>query len=195
MSDYKMQVLEDEYKRQYNSVKAWIYIGIDTDRMEMAKIGLTTGELQTRATSSQNPFYTLLVAFKVKVGIDSFQIAQIERAVLTEVAKHYDRIDHYNTGRRSEWFYGDPYEIRDFVQNFLYNEYSKEMNSYYCHIRDQGFINGWENELFLYGKTRNPYQVSDISKPPENPDCYNYGGCGDTECEICGDQWFLKSRL
>ena len=68
------------------------------------------------------------------------------------------------------------------------------MNSYHCGIRDQGFINGWENEHFLHGKTRNPYQVSDISNPPENPDCFNYGGCGDAECETCGDQWFLKSR-
>ena len=38
MWDYKMQSLEDEHKRQYNSVEAWIYIGIDTDRMGMAKI-------------------------------------------------------------------------------------------------------------------------------------------------------------
>ena len=194
MWDYKMQSLEDEHKRQYNSVEAWIYIGIDTDRMGMAKIGLTNGELQTRATSSQNPFYTLLVAFKVKVGISSSEIAQIERAVLTEVAKYYEPINHYNTGRRSEWFYGNPYEIRDFVHNFLYNEYYREMNSYHCGIRDQGFINGWENEHFLHGKTRNTYQVSDISNPPENPDCFNYGGCGDAECETCGDQWFLKSR-
>jgi hypothetical protein len=194
LSDYKIQYLEDEHNRQFNSVESWIYIGIDTDRMGMAKVGLTSGKLQTRATSSQNPFYTLLVGFKVKVGVSSSEIKNIESAILIEVAKYYEPINHYNSGRRSEWFYGDPYEIRDFVHNFLYDKYYAKMNCYHCNIRDHGVIYGWENEWFIYGKNRNPYRVSDISNPPEHPDCFNYGGCGDAECETCGDQWFLKSR-
>lgn len=194
MYEYEMQYIENEHNRQFNSTEAWIYIGIDTDRMGMFKLGLTSGELRTRDTSSQNPFYTLLVGFKVKVGISNSEIREIEKAVLTAVSRICQPIYHYNSGNRSEWFYGNPYEIRDFVNYFLYENYSHKMNCYYCSIRQQGIVYGWENEHFLHGKSRNRYQVNDISNPPPDPDCFNYGGCGDDQCEECGDLWHLKNR-
>lgn len=192
MDDYKIQYLRNEHNRQFSSTEAWIYIGIDTDRMDMFKIGLTTGKLNTRDTSSQNPFYTILTGFKVKVGISKSEIREIEQTVLTEVAECYERINLYNSGNVSEWFWGDPHEARDFVHDFLYESYSNKMNCYYCNIRDIGIIYGWENERILHGKNRKPYEVNDISNPPENPDCYNQGGCGDIDCEKCSGQWFLK---
>jgi hypothetical protein len=191
MYDYKIEYLKNEHNRQFNSVDAWIYIGIDTDRLDRAKIGLTTGQLGTRATSSQNTSYTLLVAFKVKEGVNNYKIKEIERNVLKEVQKYYKPIYHYNTGRQSEWFYGKPEDIRDLVNDFLYENYSWEMNCYYCDIRERGVIYGWENRKFLYDEEMNIYEVNDISNPPENPDCYNQDGCGDVDCEKCSKEWFL----
>lgn len=192
MFDYKMYSLEQEQNRQFSSTQAWIYIGIDTQKEGRFKIGLTTNELNTRHTSSQNPDYTLLVGFKIKVGSSDSEIREIERSVLNEVAERYFPIYHYYSENKSEWFEGDPNEARDFVNDFLYENYSHKMLCGYCDIRQRGIIYGWENEYFLHGKHKNPYQVNDISNSPENPDCYNYGGCGYPDCEKCGNQWFLK---
>lgn len=48
--DYKTEKLEQEQIRQENSNENWIYIGTDTQRPNIAKIGLTTGKLGTRAS-------------------------------------------------------------------------------------------------------------------------------------------------
>jgi hypothetical protein len=192
MFDYKTDYLEREHNRQFNSIEAWIYVGIDTLKAGRFKIGLTTNGLNTRHTSSQNPDYTLLVGFKIKVDTTDSEIKEIEKAVLTEVAKAYPPIYHYYSGNKSEWFEGDPNEVRDFVNDFLYENYSYKMLCGYCDIRNKGIIYGWENRYVLYGEERNSYQVNDISDPIDNPDCSNYGGCGSTNCETCSDNWFLK---
>ncbi|MGC9661198.1 hypothetical protein BFR77_00160 [Acinetobacter pittii] len=194
MYDYEIQYIERKRREEFNSTENWIYIGIDTDRPTMFKVGLTTHKLSSRHSSSQNPFYTLLVAFKVKIGISGTKVKEIETAVLREISKFYQPINHYNSGNRSEWFYGDPLQARDFVNDFLYENYSYEMNCYYCHIRQRGIVYGWENERYLYLKKKTPYKVSDITTQPEDPDCYNYGGCGDENCESCSSNWYLKSR-
>ena len=102
--------------------------------------------------------------------------------------------NHYNSGNPSEWFYGNPFEVREFVNNFLYQNFQYKMHGYYCFTRQQGIVYGWENQQFLDGKSRNRYQVNDISNPLPDPDCSNYGGCGDEQCEDCGILWHLKSR-
>ncbi|MDW6004181.1 GIY-YIG nuclease family protein [Vibrio mangrovi] len=181
--DYKEEWLENERLRQENSKENWIYIGTDVQRPDMAKIGLTTGSLGTRASGSQNPFYTLLCAFKIKAGVKKEQVKHIEDSVKVFLNQSYQCINHEGSGRESEWFYVSPYEMRGIVHDYLYENFSWEMYCYHCHIRDIGVIYSWENAALLQNTRRAPYQANDLSSPPVDPDCYMPGGCGrDCDC-------------
>lgn len=120
--DYKMASVERERLRQEHSVNCWIYIGTDIRHNDMAKIGLTAGKLGTRASSSQNPYFTLLCAFKVKEGTSEFHLAEIERSVKAMLASNYEEIAHWGSLRTSEWFRLSPADMRDLVQWFLYED-------------------------------------------------------------------------
>lgn len=181
--DYKTAWCERERLRQENSTNGWIYVGLDTRYNNMAKIGLTTGQLGTRASGSQNPFYVLLCAFKIKEGIRPEKVEKIERAVIDVLSQSYQRICHQTSGRFSEWFYVNPLDMRVAVHDFLFDKYGGEMHGYYCSERELGVIYSWENKQFLHGASRNPYQANDLSSPPVDPACYMPGGCGaDCNC-------------
>ena len=186
MYDYKEEWCHRENLRQENSTDGWIYIGVDTNRNDMFKVGLTTGSLATRASGSQNPFYTLLYAFKVKEGIRPKKITEIVKVVINFLSQYYRRINHQASGRLSEWFYTEASEmprIRDIVHDFLYDNYSWEMNCYHCSERNIGVIYSWENEQLLLGTSRTPYRATDLSDPPVDSSCYMPGGCGqDCNC-------------
>lgn len=181
--DYKTASCEYERLRQENSINGWIYIGLDTRYNNMAKIGLTTGQLGTRASGSQNPFYALLCAFKIKEGVAPARISEIEARTINYLIQHYERINHITTGRPSEWFYANPFEMRQVVHDFLCEEYNWEIYGYHCSERDMDVIYSWENKHFLSGAPRNPYQANDLSSPPVDSACYMPGGCGlDCDC-------------
>lgn len=183
--DYKMELLEQESFRQESSTENWIYIGTDIQRPNMAKIGLTTGLLGTRASGSQNPFYTLYCAFKIKDGVNPKKVSAIEDSVKKFLSELYECIPHETSGRPSEWFYVTPMEMRECVHDFLYKFFSWEMHCYHCHIRDIGVIYSWENSKFNGGASRTPYQAQDLSSPPVDPNCYMPGGCG-ADCDCWG---------
>lgn len=181
--DYKMEWLENERLRQEQSIVNWIYIGVDTRFSSMAKIGLTTGTLGTRASGSQNPFYSLFCAFKIKEGVEPNIVNNIEYSAIDFLSQTYQRIRHVTTGRHSEWFYADPQEMRVLVHDFLYDRFKFHMHCYHCDERDIGVIQSWENRQLIYGSARNPYQANDLSFPPVDPACYMPGGCGaDCDC-------------
>lgn len=181
--DYKMTSCEWERLRQENSTNGWIYVGLDTRYDNMAKIGLTTGQLGTRASGSQNPFYALLCAFKIKEGVAPEKVSEIEGAVIAFLSQHYERIRHQTSGRFSEWFYVHPFEMRGVAYDFLTENYSWEMYGYHCFSRGIGVIYSWENKQLLSRAPRNPYQSNDLSSPPVDFACYMPGGCGaDCNC-------------
>src|SRR5690554_6378216 len=164
--DYITEWLEQERLRLESRPENWIYIGTDTQRQNMAKIGLTTGLLRTRASGSQNPFNTLYFASKIKDGVDSKKVSAIEDSVKEFLSRLYECIPHETSGRRSEWFYVTPMEMRERVHDFLYENFSWEMHCYHCNIRDVGVIYSWENSKFIGGSSRVPYQAQDLSSPP-----------------------------
>ena len=182
-ADYKMGYVEQERLRQQHSDHGWIYIGVDVRFNDMAKIGLTTGKPGTRASSSQNPFYTLLCAFKVKEGVSGKVFEQMEDDIKLMLSDQYRGIPHQTTGRRSEWFYVAPPQMRELVHDFLYDNYSSQMYCYHCSQRDVGVIYSWENEKLLAGAPRNPYRADDLSSPPVYEGCFMPGGCGAEDCE------------
>ncbi|MDN7999452.1 GIY-YIG nuclease family protein [Burkholderia multivorans] len=181
--DFKSSEVERERLRQENSVIGWIYIGVDTDRPGKSKIGLTSGELGTRASSAQNPDYTLFCAFKIKEGVGIARIKAIEDAIKKMLSQRYRRQSHVESEELSEWFYVDPYELRELVHGFLYKKYSSDMHCYHCDERDIGVIHSWENNRLINGGQRIPYQPMDLSNPPVSSDCLTPPGCGaDREC-------------
>jgi hypothetical protein len=181
--DYKSAHIEYERLRQANSTIGWIYIGFDIRHPDEAKIGLTSGELGTRASSAQNPYFALLCAFKIKDGVNSRTIDEIEFEVHRMLEAHYKRINHISSGRKSEWFVVSPFDVRDLVHDFIYNNHYSHMYSYYCHERDMGVINSWENDSVISGGSRGPYQAMDLSNPPVAFECLTPPGCGaDCDC-------------
>lgn len=183
--DYKTASCERERLWQENSINGWIYVGLDTRYNNMAKIGLTTGQLGTRASGSQNPFYSLLCAFKIREGVSPEKVSGIESGVIAFLCQYYERIRHQTSGRFSEWFYAKPFEMRELVHDFLYEKYSWEMYSYHCSERNIGVIYSWENKKLLSGAPRNPYRANDLSSPPVDFACYMPGGCG-ADCNCWG---------
>jgi len=181
--DYKTAWCERERLKQENSTDNWLYIGLDIQRNHMAKIGLTTGSLGTRASGSQNPFYALYCAFKIKEGVVSEKVTEIEKGVINFLSKFYSRIPHATSGRLSEWFDVTPSEMRELVHDFLYDNYNLYMHCYHCPERDIGVIYSWENKKLLEGASRTQYQANDLSSPPVDSRCYMPGGCGeDCDC-------------
>lgn len=183
--DYRMDMewSDEESFRQDNSKKNWIYIGVDTDRDGIAKIGLTTGGLGTRSSSSQNPYYAISCAFKIKKGITPDRVKEVEESAIEFLSKYYKRIPHKISGRPSEWFQVTHLEMQAVVDAFLYENFSREMHCYHCDIKDIGIIFSWANPDFLQGTSRPQYQANDLSSPAVDPDCYTQGGCGrDCDC-------------
>lgn len=181
--DYKADWVERERVRQETSRLGWIYVGVCDRFPGMAKVGLTTGCLGTRASSAQNPFYTLLCAFKVKEGTPPDVFRKIEADTKRMLESMYRRECHVGSGLLSEWFYADPNELRSVVNNFLYENFSWHIHAYYCSERDIGVINSWENERFLYGRPTSAYVARDLSNPPIAFECLMPPGCGeDCDC-------------
>ena len=183
--DYKHAWVERERLRQESSLTGWIYIGVDTRHDNIAKIGLTTGSPATRASSSQNPFFVLLCAFKVKDGVAPKIVHNIENAIIEILSKNYRRICHVSSGRQSEWFHIIPSEMRWFVHDFLYERFNNYMNCYYCSERNVGVVKSWENSRLLGQGVSSPYRATDLSDPPINFDCFMPPGCGDN-CDCWG---------
>lgn len=181
--DYKSEWVAQESQRQANSVTSWIYVGVDTRDPSEAKIGLTGGQLGTRASSSQNPYYTLYRAFKVKDGTSAKDLENIETAIKVMLTQNYVAVPHYGSGKLSEVFKVSPQEMTEVVNDFLLEKFSYYMLCYHCHERDMGIIQGWENDKYLHGGLNVPYQPKDISNPPIAFECLTPPGCGDLDCK------------
>jgi len=153
----------------------------------MAKIGLTTGSLGTRASSSQSPFYVLLCAFKINDGVTSKTVKRIETAIIYSLNCSYGHIRHKTTDRYSEWFYIEPAKMRKHVDRFLRKNHISHMRNYFCSERDIYVLYTWENTMYLKGTSRAPYRANDLSSPPVDPVCFTPGGCVDCDCDC--DLW------
>lgn len=179
MHDYENYLVQQRERREENSLDGWIYIGMDIRFDDIAKIGLTTGRLGTRASSSQNPFYALLCAFKIRETTSNQKISEIERSAISFLNQYYVRIDHYTSGEKSEWFYVNPYQMKDAIYNFLCENYFMDMYAHSCNQRNIDVIHSWENPNLLAKKSRPRYNALDLSNPPVDFNCYMPGGCGE----------------
>lgn len=181
--DYKSAHVEHEALRQQNSNLGWIYIGVHKGRNDIAKIGMTAGALGTRASGTQNPFFALLCAFKVKEGVAPNVIEKIEDETIQVLESIFERIRHESSGRLSEWFYAEPAIFRKIVHDFLCENFSSHMYCYWCSERDICVIYSWENSGLLGRGATSPYGPDDLSNPPIAFECLMPPGCGaDCQC-------------
>jgi hypothetical protein len=181
--DYKTDLIAEQELREESSTTNWIYVGVDLEKPGRAKIGMTTKGLDTRERSSRNTDYELLRAFKVKHDVDEDTLHAIEDGIKAELEQKFERRVHSSTGKKSEWFNGDPTEIVEVVADRLSAKHGSQMNGYFCSDRAMHVINGWRNDKVLNNQPRKPFRVTDVSDPPVSAECYMPGGCGeDCDC-------------
>ncbi|WP_175888358.1 GIY-YIG nuclease family protein [Burkholderia contaminans] len=176
--DFKSSQVGWERLRQENSDIGWIYIARNIRNPHEAKVGKTTIKLGTRASSTGNPYYALLCAFKIKEGVSPDTIEAIEKSTHRMLDENFERIYHVSSGEKSEWFIADPFEVKEMVHDFLYNNHGMHMHCYHCSGRDIGVIYSWENNSSINEGRKPPYQATDCSNPPVSFECFAPPGCG-----------------
>jgi len=189
--DYKMVAVVEEWQRQDKSVENWIYIGADPDTPWRAKVGLTTGNLGTRAGCHGNPEYDILHAFKIKEGVPPEKVKEIETQIHESLEGEYHRYPHRRSDKPSEWFKVPAIDAVQVVGNILLEKHSWQTHWFHCHDRGEDVINSWKNEKLskelsgenTEGLTRAPYKATDNNNPTVSAECFMPGGCGrDCEC-------------
>lgn len=181
--DYKTALLEEQQLREERSTTNWFYVGIDLEKSGRAKVGMTTNGLDTRERSSRNTDYELLRGFKVKHDTDEDTLRAIEKGAKEALDQQFERRVHSSTGKKSEWYNGDPNEIVKVAADYLSAKHGQHMNEYFCSDRDMDVINGWQNDKVLNNQSRKQFSVTDVSNPPVSAECYMPGGCGeDCDC-------------
>lgn len=141
--DYKLEYVEQETKRNFESIDKWLYLGGDALDKSFAKIGMTMGNLASRSYGSSRPSYHLFCAFKFEYNISMQEVKRVERDVLSRIDGLHRNVDgsskrmiHYESGLPSECFC--PVDFFAFYKD-LHDEI-------YDHHRDSFVISGYENE-------------------------------------------------
>ncbi|EMX6285711.1 hypothetical protein ABN115_13375 [Providencia rettgeri] len=145
--DYKLQWLMTEDKKNFESVDKWLYIGADKINSRFAKIGITTGNLQSRSYSSTNPNYYLFCAFKCKHNISKVDLERVESSILSFLDDRYvnengetKRASHAESGVLSECFYDIDFdEMLYDIHYYIYNNH----NRYFSY---GGLVDDYDND-------------------------------------------------
>ncbi|MFC4346130.1 hypothetical protein [Cupriavidus numazuensis] len=142
--DYKLEHVEQEAGRNFESLDKWLYLGADILDKNFAKIGMTMGDLASRSYSSTRPSYYLFCAFKFKHNISMQDVKRVENDVLLRIDCLHRNVDasskrmiHYESGQLSECFY--PVDFFDFYKDVHFEIYDRH--------RDSFVICGYENEF------------------------------------------------
>lgn len=175
----------------------WIYIGADVSNHQWSKIGKTTIGLHTRHTSSQNPGYFIYTAYNIING----DVHTIEESLLNyiESLDGVVRQNHISTGRKSECFFLNPFEMSFLVESFIERYYP---SSVYYDILVNG-LSRYQCDDQLY-RDFDPYPTSSLGildwfdEPPSplpdnlNLSKNNYFSGNKVEHEVdLGDGYFL----
>lgn len=143
-TDYKLEYVELETKRNFESIEKWLYLGADAKNLNFAKIGITMGDLSSRSYSSGNPNYYLFCAFKCKYNLSQLELKNIEEDILMRFEEIYTnddgstkRLKHYESDFSSECFY--PVNFLEFFINLHLEIYQSHRNSFVICGFDDGF--------------------------------------------------------
>lgn len=143
LGDYKIDHVEMEARRNYESREKWLYLGADARDSTFAKIELTMGDLSSRSYSSARPSYYIFCAFKCRYYLSKPELETIEEDILSELEYIYSdsdgstaRLDHYESGRPSECF--SPIDFQDFFVNLHLEIFEKHRDSFVISSLDDG---------------------------------------------------------
>ncbi|EME5107834.1 hypothetical protein VYS60_004311 [Salmonella enterica] len=110
--DYKMAIVMERDKANFESRDIWFYLGADCRNSRYAKVGITMGDLSSRSYSSANPNYFLLCAFQCRHGTTKEQLVNIEGHALNYLDSVFiqengisKRARHFESQRLSECYY------------------------------------------------------------------------------------------
>ncbi|EGR2842062.1 hypothetical protein DBT73_RS13125 [Vibrio parahaemolyticus] len=103
---------------------SWIYIGADCEKLEWSKVGKTTGKLETRHRSPQNPNYFIYAAFEIYDD----KVHEIEEHIHDQLANYeLDNIRHFTTGNQSECYRVNPDIMMGYVEEIIDRKYSSSV--------------------------------------------------------------------
>ncbi len=144
--NYEMDLMSAKAQQEFESAVKWLYVGADIREKNYAKIGITTGDLQSRSYSSARPTYYLFCGFKALHETSREKLERIEKSVLFKLDTDYRfgsyRVRHTESGELSECYYGAPLtRIFKAVHQILYDHHSNDFNT--CiHYNISGYPSG-----------------------------------------------------
>lgn len=179
--DYKMAWQRRNLRYQALSVENWIYVGVDVERPWEAKVGKTTGNMNTRSYGSQNPRYAIKYAFKLRSPFplpdgasdevlreqkerNRVRVSDIEDTVKEFLALHYRQIRHHSSGMLSEWFVADPNCLASMVAHCLNEHFPHEVIRVSDEYGETTMLECWENPALLKKSALPGYQERGLFK-------------------------------
>ena len=122
--DFDLQRQMERDQINFESTENWIYLGADIRDNLYSKIGITTGNLQSRSYSSAMPNYYLFCAFKAEIPTSKAQLEMVENDILANLDIQFGqqlRMRHAESGSLSECYYGVEFKyIFHAVHQILY---------------------------------------------------------------------------
>ena len=131
VEDFELDRQIERDKRNFESTENWIYLGADIRDIFYSKVGITTGNLQSRSYSSAMPNYYLFCAFKAEVETSKAQLEVIESDILANLDDQFGehlRMRHAESGMLSECYYG--VEFKDIFQTVHHIIYYRHPNRF-----------------------------------------------------------------
>lgn len=142
--DYKLDYVEQQLQRDFESVDKWLYLGADSLDCTFAKIGMTAGDLRSRSYSSSRPSYYLFCAFKCKDSLSPSHIKEIERNVLSKI----DLLHRNPDGSSKRMYHFESNAISECFSPVNFLEFYRDIHdTIYDNHRNDFLISGWENEF------------------------------------------------
>lgn len=145
--DLKLSHVLEVDQKNFESALKWIYIGADIRDAYYAKVGLTTGDLQSRSYSSARPTYYLFCGFKARHDISKERLEIIEKNILYELDNKYRfaeyRLKHAESSELSECYFGIPFSrVFRSVHQVIYDNHSNDFITCEYESRFNGFSRG-----------------------------------------------------
>lgn len=148
--DYKMAIVMQRDKENFESPNIWFYVGADITNHGFAKVGITMGDLRSRSYSSANPNYFLFCAFQCDQCTTRLELESIEHAALNYLDAMFcwdngltKRARHVESQRLSECYYHINFEeFFACLHDYLLDNHGRYFQTADFE-NDEGFVEGY----------------------------------------------------
>ncbi|QIL84332.1 hypothetical protein G7047_30400 (plasmid) [Diaphorobacter sp. HDW4A] len=136
VEDFELDRQMERDKRNFESTENWIYLGADIRDIFYSKVGITTGNLQSRSYSSAMPNYYLFCAFKAEIPTSKARLELVENDILANLDNQFGqqfRMCHAESGTLSECYYGVEFKyIFQAVHQIIYYRHPNAFTRILC---------------------------------------------------------------